>query len=195
VCVPPPTGERFEPRRGEAPDVQSVQIRSTRNCLTWMWHLRSRGRGVCCVAGASSVVRVQNCGQNKSLKTAAIRERRPMMFGLDFRRQAGVCVRLAEECDDHYLAARLRAMASDLSAIADDLEDPPRKQFKHEGQQLISDMRERLQARGATGSAIFVWSDSDRHHQARRSRQSRSRQSPDTAKVCGGATRFRLGKP
>jgi hypothetical protein len=158
-----------------------------------MWHLSSRGPGVCCVAGAFSVVRVQNCGQNKSLKMAAIREKRPMLFGLDFRRQAGVCARLAEECDDHYLAARLRAMASDLSAIADDLEDPPRKQFKHEGQQLI--MRERLQARGATESAIFVWSDSDRHHQARRGRQSQSRQSPETGKVCGGATRFRSGKP
>jgi len=60
-----------------------------------------------------------------------------MIFGLDFRRQARVCARLAEECDDQYLAERLRAMASDLLAIADDLEEPPRKQLRYEDQQRL----------------------------------------------------------
>lgn len=60
-----------------------------------------------------------------------------MMFGLDFRRQACVCARLAEECDDKYLAERLKAMASDLLAIADDLEEPPRKQFRYGDRQRL----------------------------------------------------------
>lgn len=55
-----------------------------------------------------------------------------MLFGLDFRRHARVCARLAEECDDHYLADRLKAMASDLLAIADDLEETPAKQLRHQ---------------------------------------------------------------
>jgi hypothetical protein len=60
-----------------------------------------------------------------------------MMFGLDFRRQARVCARLAEECDDRYLADRLKAMASDLLAIADDLEEKPGKQFRDQDQQRL----------------------------------------------------------
>jgi len=60
-----------------------------------------------------------------------------MMFGLDFRRQARVCVDLAEECDDRYLAERFRAMASDLLAMADELEEPPSKQFRYEEQQRL----------------------------------------------------------
>lgn len=60
-----------------------------------------------------------------------------MMFGLDFRRHARVCARLAEECDDHYLADRLKAMASDLLAIADDLEETPGKQFRYQDQQRL----------------------------------------------------------
>jgi len=51
-----------------------------------------------------------------------------MMLGLDFRRQARVCARLAEDCDDRYLADRLRAMASCLLAIGSDLEEPPSEQ-------------------------------------------------------------------
>jgi hypothetical protein len=61
-----------------------------------------------------------------------------MMFGLDFRRQARVCARLAEECDDLYLAERLRAMACDLLAIANDLEELPSKQFGYDEQRLVA---------------------------------------------------------
>ncbi len=32
-----------------------------------------------------------------------------MIFGLDVRRQARVCARMAEECDDQYVAERLTA--------------------------------------------------------------------------------------
>ena len=54
-----------------------------------------------------------------------------MVFGVDLRRQAGVCVRLAEDCDDRYLAERLRMMASDLLAKADDLDDRPGEEMRH----------------------------------------------------------------
>ena len=47
-----------------------------------------------------------------------------MLLAMDFRRQAGVCARLAEECDDLRLAERLRRMASDLLEKADDFEEP-----------------------------------------------------------------------
>ena len=39
-----------------------------------------------------------------------------MLLPMDFRRQARVCARLAEECDDRCLAERLKTMASDLLA-------------------------------------------------------------------------------
>ena len=48
-----------------------------------------------------------------------------MLLAMDFRRQARVCARLAEECDDRRLAERLRRMASDLLAKADDFEEFP----------------------------------------------------------------------
>ncbi len=48
-----------------------------------------------------------------------------MLLAMDFRRQARVCARLAEECDDSRLADRLRKMASDLLAKADDFEAFP----------------------------------------------------------------------
>lgn len=60
-----------------------------------------------------------------------------MMFGWDFRRHARVCARLAEECDDRYLADRLKAMASDLLAIADDLEETSGKQRRYRDQQRL----------------------------------------------------------
>jgi hypothetical protein len=47
---------------------------------------------------------------------------------MDFRRQARVCARLAEECDDRRLAERLKKMASDLLAKADDFEAIPSHQ-------------------------------------------------------------------
>jgi hypothetical protein len=46
-----------------------------------------------------------------------------MLLAVDCRRQARVCARLAEDCDDLQLADRLRAMASDLLALADDFEN------------------------------------------------------------------------
>jgi hypothetical protein len=46
-----------------------------------------------------------------------------MLPAMDFRRQARVCARLAEECDDRHLADRLRSMAAGLRAKAEDLED------------------------------------------------------------------------
>jgi hypothetical protein len=44
------------------------------------------------------------------------------MFEADLRRQASVCAQLAEDCDYPYLAERLRLMASDLAAKADELD-------------------------------------------------------------------------
>jgi hypothetical protein len=46
-----------------------------------------------------------------------------MLLAIDFRRQARVCARLAEECDDRRLAERLKRMASDLLAKAEDFEE------------------------------------------------------------------------
>ena len=47
-------------------------------------------------------------------------------LAVNLRRQARVCARLADECEDQYLAKRLQAMARDLMAKADDLEEPER---------------------------------------------------------------------
>jgi hypothetical protein len=46
-----------------------------------------------------------------------------MLLPQDFRRQAHVCTRLANDCDDPRLAERLRTMASDLLAKAEDLKE------------------------------------------------------------------------
>jgi hypothetical protein len=46
-----------------------------------------------------------------------------MLLAMDFRRQARVCARLAEDCDDPHLAERFRSTAADLLAKAEDLED------------------------------------------------------------------------
>jgi hypothetical protein len=46
-----------------------------------------------------------------------------MIFPGDLRRQARVCARLAEDCEDKRLAERLRLMAADLAAKADDVEE------------------------------------------------------------------------
>jgi hypothetical protein len=48
-----------------------------------------------------------------------------MIFGVDFRRQARVCARLAEDCDDQHLAERLKTMAANLVAKAHDFEELP----------------------------------------------------------------------
>ena len=48
-----------------------------------------------------------------------------MIFAGDWRRQARVCARLAEDCEDQHLAERLKLMAADLAAKADEVEDAP----------------------------------------------------------------------
>jgi len=48
-----------------------------------------------------------------------------MILGQDLRRQARICARLAEDCDDRNLAERLKIMAADLLAKADDFEELP----------------------------------------------------------------------
>ena len=48
-----------------------------------------------------------------------------MIFAADWRRQARVCARLAEDCEDRHLAERLRFMSVDLAAKADEAEELP----------------------------------------------------------------------
>ena len=57
-----------------------------------------------------------------------------MLLAVDFRRQARVCARLAEDCDDKRLAERLRTMASDLLAKADDFEELPSQRVRYQDQ-------------------------------------------------------------
>jgi hypothetical protein len=54
-----------------------------------------------------------------------------MIFAAHWRRQAGVCVRLAEDCEDQHLAERLRLMAADLAAKADEVEESPTERPRH----------------------------------------------------------------
>jgi hypothetical protein len=53
-----------------------------------------------------------------------------MVLAIDFRRQARVCARLAEECEDRHLAERLRLMAFNLAAKADDIEELPTERLR-----------------------------------------------------------------
>jgi len=55
-----------------------------------------------------------------------------MLLALDYRRQSRVCSQLADDCDDRRLAERLRAMARDLLAKADDFEEPTGGEVKAE---------------------------------------------------------------
>ena len=57
-----------------------------------------------------------------------------MVPAMDFRRQALVCARLSEDCDDWRLAERFRKMATDLLAKADDFEELPGAGSRHEKQ-------------------------------------------------------------
>jgi hypothetical protein len=61
-----------------------------------------------------------------------------MLLAMDFRRQALVCARLAEECDDLRLAERLRRMASDLLEKADDFEEPVATRVDREGRKKVA---------------------------------------------------------
>ena len=60
-----------------------------------------------------------------------------MLLELDFRRQARVCARLAEDCEDQCLAERLKTMAADLLAKADDFEDLPSQRIKYQDQKCF----------------------------------------------------------
>jgi hypothetical protein len=55
-----------------------------------------------------------------------------MVFGMGFRRQARVCARLAEDCDDRHLAERLKIMAANLAAKADDFEELLSERARHQ---------------------------------------------------------------
>ena len=55
-----------------------------------------------------------------------------MVLAMDFQRQAQVCARLAEGCEDQCLAERFRKMVTDLLAKADDFEGPPSERVRHE---------------------------------------------------------------
>ena len=48
-----------------------------------------------------------------------------VIFAGEWRRQARVCARLAEDCEDQHLAERLRYMAANLVAKADEVEELP----------------------------------------------------------------------
>ncbi len=54
-----------------------------------------------------------------------------MILGENLRRQARVCARLADDCDDQNLAERLKNMAADLLAKADDFEELPSERERH----------------------------------------------------------------
>jgi hypothetical protein len=51
---------------------------------------------------------------------------------MDFRRQAQVCARLAEDCGDWFLAERFRKMATDLLSKADDFEELPSEHVRRQ---------------------------------------------------------------
>ena len=53
-----------------------------------------------------------------------------MIVAAEWRRQARVCARLAEYCEDQHLAERLRLMAADLDAKANEVEDAPAERLK-----------------------------------------------------------------
>ena len=53
-----------------------------------------------------------------------------MVFAGDWRRQARVCARLAEDCEDQHLAERLRLMAASLAAKADEVEELPTERLR-----------------------------------------------------------------
>ena len=54
-----------------------------------------------------------------------------MIFAGDWRRQARVCARLAEDCEDQHLAERLKLMAADLDAKADEVEELSTERSRH----------------------------------------------------------------
>lgn len=61
-----------------------------------------------------------------------------MIFAGDRRRQARVCARLAEECEDQHLAERLRLMAINLAAKADEVEELSTERLRHVARPLAA---------------------------------------------------------
>ena len=61
-----------------------------------------------------------------------------MFLAMDFRRRARVCARLAEEYEDPHLASRLRNMAADLLAKAEDFEDLSALRFRREDSKKLA---------------------------------------------------------
>ena len=55
-----------------------------------------------------------------------------MVLAMDFRRQAQVCSKLAEDCQDQCLAERFKKMATDLWAKADDFEELPSERARQQ---------------------------------------------------------------
>jgi hypothetical protein len=53
-----------------------------------------------------------------------------MIFAAHWWRQARVCARLADDCEDQHLAQRLRHMAADLVAKADEAEELATERLK-----------------------------------------------------------------
>ena len=53
-----------------------------------------------------------------------------MIFAGHLRRQARVCARLAEECEDRHIAERLVLMAINLAAKADDVDELPTERLR-----------------------------------------------------------------
>ncbi len=54
-----------------------------------------------------------------------------MVLAVALRRQAHICGQLADDCEDPHLADRLRQMASDLRAKADEVEELPSERLRN----------------------------------------------------------------
>jgi hypothetical protein len=61
----------------------------------------------------------------RRVSPSAFDQTKTAVLAMDFRRQAQVCARLAEDCQDRRLADRFKKMATDLLAKADDFEELP----------------------------------------------------------------------
>ena len=59
-----------------------------------------------------------------------VRRRGAIVIFVELRRQARICNRLAQECEDQHLANRLRMMAADLAAKADNIEELPSERLR-----------------------------------------------------------------
>jgi hypothetical protein len=94
---------------------------------------------------------------------------------MDFRRQAQVCARLSEDCDDWRLAERFRKMATDLLAKADDFEGLPNARNVSRSAKIWADhatySAQFLRGRAACGAGLSVI--------AQRWRLSKAIRSPD----------------